>query len=222
VRREFVMSEEDTFSGKDEKNSGVAGNGNAPVLVDALCPEARDDLMRYGIVELVSVSVEAVPDPERPEDHLAMKISAYVGDNFRGGIRDIDRDLDRVDAISSSSEDDLTLVLRDELLVTLDQRRMELAGLREDCLGNSPPPYMSNPEFARMIRGSLENPAIDAHVWTVGWCIAEEDDGTLLVYCDAPMIAESVDEDSWVRIQDRIRRVNHIIGGIVSRLLGEA
>jgi hypothetical protein len=215
------MSEEDTFFGNDEKNSGVAGNGNTPVLIDALCPEARDDLMQCGIVELVSVSVNAVPDPERPEDHLAMKISAYVGDNFLNGIRDIDRDLDRVDAISSSSEEDLTLVLRDELLVTLDQRRTELAGLRKDCLGNSPPPYMSNAEIAKMIRSSLEDPAIDAHIWAVGWCIAKEDDGTLLVYYDAPMIAESVDEESWVRIQDRIRRVNHIIGGMVGRLLGE-
>jgi hypothetical protein len=215
------MSEEDTFSGNDEKNSGVAGNGNNPVLIDALCPEARDNLLRHGIVELVSVSVTAVPDPERPEDHLAMKISAYVGDNFREGIRDIDRDLDRVDAIASPSEEDLALVLRDELLVTLDQRRTELAGLREDILGNSPPPYMSNPEIAKMIRSSLEDPVIDAHVWSVEWCIVKEDDGTLLVYCDAPTIAESADEDSWTRIQDRIRRVNHILGGMVGRLLGE-
>jgi len=216
------MSEEETFLGNDEKNSEFAGNGNTPVLIDALCPEARDDLLRHGIVELVSVSVNAVPDPERPEDHLAMKISAYVGDNFREGIHDIDRDLDRVDAIASSSEGDLALVLRDELLVTLDQRRTELARLREDILGNSPPPYMSNPEIAKMIRSSLEDPAIDAHVWTVGWCIAKEGDGTLLVYCEAPTIVESVDEDSWARIQDRIRRVNYIFGGMVNRLLGEA
>jgi len=216
------MSEEDTFTGNNETNRGVTGNGNAPELIDALRPDARDDLMRHGIAELVSVSVNAVPDPDRPKDHLAMKISAYVGDNFRDGIPDMDRDLDRVDALASSSEDDLTLVLRDELLVTLGQRRTELAGLREECLGTKPPSYMSDTKIAGMIRPSLENPIIDAHVWTVGWSVTKEDDGTLLVYCEAPTISESVDEDSWVRIQDRIRRVNYIIGGMVGRLLGEA
>jgi len=214
------MSEQNFISENDEKNGGVTGN--APVLIDALRPEARDDLMRQGIVELVSVSVDAVPDPDRPDDHLAMKISAYVGDNFRDGITGIDRDLDRVDALASSSENDLSLVLRDELLVTLGQRRTELAGLRENLLGNNPPEYMNNPKIAGMIRPSLENPRIDAHIWTVEWCVAREDDGTLLVYCDAPNISESVDEDSWVRIQDRIRRVNYSIGGMVNRLLGEA
>jgi hypothetical protein len=215
------MNECKTGSVNHEGTGGNPGNGDSLMLIDALRPEARDDLMRHGIVELVSVSIDAVPDPDRPEDHLAMKISAYVGDNFRAGIIDIDRDLDRVDAISSSSEDDITLVLRDELLVTLDQRRTELAALREECLGNNPPPYMADPDVARIVRPSLEHPVIDAHVWTVGWCVTKEDDGSLLVYCDAPMISESVDEDSWVRIQDRIRRVNYIIGGMVSRLLGE-
>ncbi len=114
------MSEEETFSGNNEMNRGVTGNGSAQGLIDALRPYARDDLMRHGIAELVSVSVEAVPDPDRPDDHLAMKISAYVGDNFREGIALIDRDLDRVDEIASSSEGDLALVLRDELLVELD------------------------------------------------------------------------------------------------------
>ena len=210
------MNERNPVSGKDE------GNGGSMTLIDALRPEARDDLMRHGIVELVSVSVNAVPYPGREEDHLAMKISAYVGDNFRTGITDIDRDLDRVDAIATLSEDDLTLVLRDELLVTLDQRRTDLAGLREECLGTNPPPYMSHTEIAGMIRQSLENSVIEAHIWTVGWCVTHEDDGTLLVYCEAPIISESVDEDSWVRIQDRMRRVNYIIGGIVNRLIGEA
>lgn len=177
--------------------------------------------MRCGIVELVSVSVDAVPDPDRPDDHLAMKISAYVGDNFREGITDIDRDLDRVDAIASSGEDDLSLVLRDELLITLDQRRTEAAEVRESLLGNNPPEYMNNPKVAGIIRPSLENPLINAQVWTVGWSVTKEEDGTLLVYCDTPLISESVDEDSWVRIQDRMRRVNYLIGGIVNRLLGE-
>jgi hypothetical protein len=55
----------------------------------------------------------------------------------------------------------------------------------------------------------------------VGWSVTKEEDGSLLVYCDTPLISESVDEDSWVRIQDRMRRMNYIPGGMAGRLLGE-
>ena len=101
-------------------------------------------------------------------------------------------------------------------------RRRELAGLREELLGKNPPGYMNDPTVAGMIRPSLENPRIDVHVWTVGWSVVKEEDGTLFVYCNTPLISESVDEDSWARIQDRMRRVNHIISGMMCRLLGEA
>lgn len=99
-------------------------------LFEVLSPEARQDLTRYGIVEIVPVSVKVVPDPDRPEDRLAMKIVAEVNDNFQPGIPAIDRELDTADEICSSS-DDLALTLRDELLVTLETRRRELAELRE-------------------------------------------------------------------------------------------
>ena len=207
----------------DEKNRN-AGNdpGSLGNLIDLLCPDARDDLMKHGIVELVSVSVRAVPDPDRPEDHLAMKIAGEVCDNFRAGIRDIDRDLDRVDAICSASEEDLALVFRDELLVTLDEQRRAFAELREGKIDGRPAPHLSDPAVADLIRPALEHPFINACVWSLGWCAIREEDGRLLVYSETPHLSESVDEDSWVRIQDRMRKVNYIIGGMVSRLLGEA
>ena len=40
-------------------------------LYEALCPDAQKNLEHDGIVDLVSV--KAVPDPDRPEDRLAMK-----------------------------------------------------------------------------------------------------------------------------------------------------
>jgi hypothetical protein len=190
-------------------------------LVEALCPEAQKDLARFGIVELVSVSVMAVPDPARPEDRLALKITAEVNDNFQNGIPAVDRDLNTADEICTSAEDDLSLSLRDELLVTLDTRRREIAGLREGKVNGQPVAYLSDPAIASLIRPTLENPVIDALVWSVGWCATKEDDGKILVYCDNPLISEAVDEDSWVRIQDRMRRVNYVIGGLMAGLLGE-
>jgi hypothetical protein len=40
-------------------------------LYEALYPDAQKDLEPHGFVDLVSV--KAVPDPDRPEDRLAMK-----------------------------------------------------------------------------------------------------------------------------------------------------
>ncbi|HII99382.1 MAG TPA: hypothetical protein HA272_09080 [Methanoregula sp.] len=199
----------------------MAVNENFRNLLEVLCPEAKDDLMRYGIIDLVSVTVNAVPDPARPDDRLAMKISAEVLDNFRTGIPAIDRYLDMADAICSTSEDDLTLSLRDELLVTLDTQRKELAGLREGMMNGKPVAALSDPEVAALIRPSLENPVIEDHIWSIGWSVTKEEDGRLLAYCDIPFFAEYVDEDSWVRIQDRMRRVNYVIGGMVGELMGE-
>ncbi|MDO9325428.1 MAG: hypothetical protein Q7T80_10785 [Methanoregula sp.] len=190
-------------------------------LIEALCPEAQKDLARHGIVELVSVSVMAVPDPARPDDRLALKITAEVNDNFQNGIPAVDRDLDTADKICTSAGDDLSLSLRDELLVTLDTRRQEIVGLREGMIDGQPVAYLSDPAIASLIRPTLENPVIDALVWCVGWCATKEDDGKILVYCDNPLMSEDVDEDSWVRIQDRMRRVNYVIGGLMAGLLGE-
>jgi hypothetical protein len=197
------------------------GQGVAMNLVEALCPEAQDELTRHGIVELVSISVMAVPDPARPEDRLALKITAEVNDNFRNGIPVVDRDLDTADKICTSAEDDLSLSLHDELLVTLDTRRREIIGLREGKVNDQPAAYLSDPAIASLIRPTLENPVIDALVWSIGWCATKEDDGKILVYCENPLMSEDVDEDSWVRIQDRMRRVNYVIGGLMAGLLGE-
>jgi hypothetical protein len=209
----------------ERKNSGddeIVPGGRMPMnLHEVLCPEAQEELARDGITELVSVSVRAVPDPERIDDRLAMKVTAEVCDNFRAGIPAIDRDLDRVDAISSSSGDDLSLSVRNELLVALDTRRREFAGLREGKMNGQPVAYLSDPAVAALIGPSLENPVINDLVWSLGWCATREENGKLLAYCEAPLFSEYADDDSWVRIQDRIRRVNYLIGGIVAGLLEE-
>jgi hypothetical protein len=190
-------------------------------LIEALCPEAREELTRHGIIELISVTVHAVPDPERPDDRLAMKITAEVCDNFGTSIPAIDNRLNRADEICSTAGEDLSLPFRDELLVTLGIRCRELAGLREGKIDGQPVAYLSDPEIAKLIGPTLENPDINALVWCMEWCVTKEEDGRLLAYCDDPLIAEEVDEDSWYLIRDRMRRVNYVIGGLVAEMMGE-
>jgi len=148
---------------------------------ESLAPEAQEDLLRYGIIELVSVSARAVPDPERPEDRLSLKIVGEVNDNFLQNIPAIDRVLDRVDAICSSAGEYLTLSLRDELLVTLDTRRRGFAELKKGMLDGKPAAYLSDPVVGPLIKPSIEHPVIDALVWCIGWSATKEGDGTLLV-----------------------------------------
>lgn len=190
-------------------------------LFESLAPEAQEDLLRYGIVELVSVSVDAIPDPDRPDDRRSMKIVAEVNDNFLPDIPVIDRALDRVDTICLPSGDDLALSLKDDLLVTLEKRCNDFADLKKGMINGKPAPHLSDPVTAELLRPCLEHPVIDTLVWCIGWCVVQEDDGRLFVYTDEPLFSEDVDEESWVRIQDRIRRVNHIIGGMMAELLGE-
>ena len=188
---------------------------------ESLAPEAQEDLLRHGIIELVSVSARAVPDPERPEDRLSMKIVGEVNDIFLQNIPAIDRYLDRVDEICSASNDDLSLSLRDELLVTIEKQRDDFAELKNGMMNGKPAPHVSDPVVAELLRPCLEHPVIDALVWCIGWCAIREDDGRLFVYCDNPLISEYADDDSWARIQDRMRRVNYVIGGMMAELLGE-
>ena len=81
-----------------------------------------------------------------------MKILAEVCDNFEQGIPEIDRDLDAVDQLCSTSENDLMPATRDELLVLIGERIHDLAGLREGRVGGQPAPCLSNPAIAEMIK----------------------------------------------------------------------
>lgn len=108
IQEKFGMTETNTERKLMEGKEIVPGSA-AMKFIEMLCPEARHELARRGIVELVSVGIAAVPDPERPEDRLAMKIVTDVYDNFQPGIPAIDRSLDKADVISTSSADDFSL-----------------------------------------------------------------------------------------------------------------
>ena len=202
-------------------------------LIDALRPDIRKDLERSGPAELVSVSVSAVADPDWEEGEFAMKIDAYVGDNFKAGIPAIDQALDAVDALATAGDEDFGPSLRDELRVMLGGGQPGPIGLHEGEVNDRPtgnPPYPETPKIVRL----SGRPDSCPRVWIMGWSVAtaEPDDAVadpgrhcyntekLLVYSDDADISEFVDEDSWTKIKDRMRRIDLIIGGMVAGMMG--
>ncbi len=203
-------------------------------LIEALRPDIRKELERSGFVELVSVSVSAMADPDMEEGQFAMKIDAYVGDNFKAGIPAIDQALETVDALATTGGEDFGPALRDTLRVMLGGGQPDAIGLHEGEVNDRPaggPPYPETPKIVRL----SGNPDSCPLVWIMGWSVAtaEPDDAAadpgqhryntekLLVYSDDADISEFVDEDLWIRIKDRMRRIDLIIGGIVAEMMGE-
>jgi hypothetical protein len=203
-------------------------------LIDALRPDIRKDLERSGLAELVSVSVSAMADPDREEGQFAMMIDAYVGDNFRAGIPAIDQALEAVDAIATAGDEDFGPSLRDTLRVMLGGGQPGAIRLHEGEVNDRPagdPPYPETPEIVRLSGRSDSCP----QVWIIGWWVttADPEDAAadpgrhryntenILVYSDDADIAGFVDEDSWTRIKDRMRRIDLIIGGMVAGMMGE-
>ncbi len=203
-------------------------------LIEALRPDIRKDLERSGVAELVSVSVSAVADPDMEEGQFALKIDAYVGDNFKAGIPAIDQALDAVDVLATAGDEDFGPSLRDSLRVMFGGGQPGPLGRHEGEVNDRPagdPPYPETPKIVRL----SGRPDSCPRVWIMGWSVAtaEPEDAAadprrhryntekLLVYSDDADISEFVDEDSWTRIKDRMRRIDLIIGGMVAGMMGE-
>jgi hypothetical protein len=203
-------------------------------LIEALRPDIRRELERSGIAELVSVSVSAMADPDMEEGEFAMKIDAYVGDNFKAGIPAIDQALEAVDAIATAGDEDFAPSLRDTLRVMLGGGQPGAIRLHEGAVNDRPagnPPDPGTPGNVPL-PGKPDSCPL---VWIMGWSVATDEPADaaadpgrhhyntekLLVYSDDVDISEFVDEDSWTRIKDRIRRIDLIIGGMVAGMMGE-
>ena len=65
-------------------------------LFETLTPEAQEELVRDHVIELVTVVVRAVSDPDQPDDRLAMTIAMVMKDEFAPGQPRIDAELARV------------------------------------------------------------------------------------------------------------------------------
>ena len=190
-------------------------------LFDLLTSDAQEDLLRNGVIELVTVHVAAVPDPERPEDRLAMCIAAEIGHDFRDGIPWIDQELDRIRTITGPAGEDLSVGVQDHLHVELNQERKKVDGLREGKIGGHPIASLSDPVIAELLRPTLENPIIEVMVWCHCWTVGMEDEGKLTVDIEFPLYFEGLDDESRVRVNERIRQVDRVIGRMVEKGRGE-
>jgi len=201
-------------------------------LFDALTPEAQEELVRDQVIEFLTVIVRAIPDPDRPDDRLTMKIAAEVFDEFAPGKPGIDTAMAQIRKICEPADDDLSINMQDALLVALNRRRKDLDGLRQGKIGGYPMAYLADPQIAEFLGTSFKAASPEVTVWSLAWTVAMDDEGKLVVDCedsfsdpdsvvavrnvfDDSVYAEDWDYETREKIRQRIRKVNEVAGRII-------
>ena len=167
----------------------------------------------------MTVWAAAVPDPGRPEDRLVFTIAGEVSDDFRSGIPWIEAELDQIREICKPARDDLSVAVQDALLADITGWWKKQDELMEGRINGQPVEWFSNPEVMKLVWPSIRDATPEVTVWCHCWTLAMEDDGKMIVDCDAPLYYERLDDESRGRINERLRKVNAVIGGIVERLM---
>jgi len=205
-------------------------------LFRALTPEAKEGLIRGDVIELVTVIVTAVPDPDRPDDRLTMKIAAETYDEFAPGTPWIDAELKKIREICARAADDITIPAHDALHVSLNRNRKGLDGLLVGKVGGHPAVRASDPQLMAFLGPVLQNARAEVLVWWLAWAVTMDDDGKLVVDCEdslslpRPVVAlRTPDRDSFFaadetggtreNILERMRQVNGVVGRMVGELL---
>ena len=206
-------------------------------LFETLTPEAQEELVRDHVIELVTVVVRAVPDPDQPDDRLAMTIAMVMKDEFAPGQPRIDAELARVREICGAACEDLSVNMQDALLVALNRRRKSLDGLREGKIGGHPISYLKDPQVAEFLGPILKAAKPKVTVWCLTWTIAMDDDGKLLADCEdsfstpdsvtavvnlynGSIFTEDWDHETREKVKQRMLKVNDVVGKIVRVLMG--
>jgi hypothetical protein len=207
------------------------------MLFEALTPETQNELVRDHVIDLVTVVVRAVPDPDRPDDRLAMTIAMEMKDVFAPGQPRIDAELARVREICGAAGDDLSVTMQDALLVALNRRRKDLDGLREGKIGGHPVAYLADPQVAEFLGPILKVAKPEVTVWCLTWTIAMDDDGKLLIDCEdsfstpdsatavvnlyhGSIFTEDWDHETREKVKQRMLKVNDVVGKMVRELMG--
>ena len=220
-------------------------------LFEALTPKAQNELVRDHVIELVTVVVRAVPDPDRPDDRLAMTIATEVKDTFAPGQPWIAAELARIREICGTAGDDFSVSMQDALLVALNRRRKDLDGLREGKIGGHPVAYLSDPQVMEFLGPILKAVKAEVSLWCLAWTVAMEredlpafsclgsedpqhDDGKLLVDCedsfsdpDSVVAIRNVFDDSvyaedWdYETREKIRQRIRKVNDVVGRTVRE-
>jgi hypothetical protein len=190
-------------------------------IFEAMIPEAQEDLIRDGIIELVTVLVEAVPHPDRPDDPSAMRVAAEVYHGFREGVPAIETGLAALRGTCSVAAEDITPAVQDRLLADLARDRRQKDEWREGKVNGEPIALHSSPEVADLLRPELFDLDSKVTIWCHAWTAGMSDDGLMLVDCDRPFIAEGIDDESRARILERVYAVDAGIAAIVGPLMRE-
>jgi hypothetical protein len=66
-------------------------------------------------------------------------------------------------------------------------------------------------------RDKGQNPIIDVMVWCHCWTVAMDDDGKMIVDVDPSLYYSGLDRASRARVDERIRKVDAVIGRVVGR-----
>jgi len=206
-------------------------------LLEVLTPEAQEELVRDQVIEFLTVIVRAIPDPDRPDDRLTMKIAAEVFDEFAPGKPGIDTAMAQIRKICEPADDDLSINIQDALLVALNRRRKSLDGLREGKIGGHPVAYLADPQVAEFLGPILKAARPQVTVWSLGWTVAMDDDGKLLVDCEdsfstpdsatavvnlynGSIFTEDWDHETREKVMQRMLKVNDVVGNMVRELMG--
>lgn len=190
-------------------------------LFETIVPEAQEELIRDGVIKLVTVVVEAVPHPDRPDDRSTMTIAAEVYHEFREGIPAIDEGLARIRGTCSVAAEDISPAARDRLLTALDGRRRETDVFRQGKMYGESIESRFSPRIANLLRPEIFDLDPKVMVWCYAWTAGMSDDGLMCIDCDQPVFFEGIDEASRVRVLERVHTVNAGIAEIVEPLMRE-
>jgi hypothetical protein len=188
-------------------------------LYETLLPEAQEDLIRDGVIELVSVIVQAEPHPDQPDDRTSMQVSLEVRDDFRDGIPAIEAGRTRLGGITGSAADDLSVATQKTLAAALERRLREMKEWREGKANGEPVAAIRDPGLMKIFTPEFYRQNEKVTIWSFAWTAAMSDDGLMLLDCDEPLLASGLDSESRARIRERVSRVNAAITGIVEPLM---
>jgi hypothetical protein len=190
-------------------------------ILEMFTQEAREELIRDGLIELVTVTVHAVPDPARPGDTTAMIVTAEVYSEFRAGVPAIDAGLAALGKACRAAAADLSPASAQYLLRALGERRRETDAIRKSMGCGVPVAPRSGPDPVTLI--GPEDLDLDPKVlvWCHTWSAGMEDSGLICMDRDDPLIADGIDGASRARIRERIHTRDAGIAAIVNPLLRE-
>ena len=197
-------------------------------LHEQLTDEAKEELVRTGVIELVSVIAHAGPDPERPDDRLTMKIIVEVSDVFAPGRPGTDQIRSWIREICKDAGKDFSMGMQDSLHVALNRNRKALDQLREGKIGGEPVAYLSDPQAMAIMRPIFQSLIPDVTVWCLAWVVWMEDDGELVVdyencfmepnsciavrtIFDGRIYAEDRDHATQERVMARMEKIRQVM-----------